>query len=43
MPPLLRVTPSEEGGMSECAVWSYQANAQGYTIYGVATTTPCLP
>lgn len=29
MPPLLRVTPSEEGGMSECAVWSYQANCSG--------------
>ena len=23
--PLLRVTPSEEGGMRGCAVWSYQA------------------
>jgi hypothetical protein len=22
--PLLRVTPSEEGGMRDCAVWSYQ-------------------
>ncbi len=25
--PLLRVTPSEEGGMSDCVVWSYQVES----------------